>query len=194
MSTQKNKCNLFGVIEARFGWNTFPRQKSFGLISGRFNSNISIDCDAKAVFCKKDGTPISKELDGCCLYFGNEKMFDGAAVHLGDNQIGGSGDDETIKLDLEKMPPEVDLIILTLDLFKEKKRVAAGRIQEAFVRIVDSESGKELVRNVISNFYSGSKMIVVGRICRSEDGWQLVKDDLAIQVKNMNDFIKAIPM
>ena len=37
-------------------------------------------------------------------------------------------------------------------------------------------------------------MIVVGRICRSEDGWQLVKDDLAIQVKNMNDFIKAIPM
>ena len=194
MSTQKNIFNLSDIIEARFGWNAFPRQKSFGLISGRFNSDTSIDCDAKAVFCKKDGTPISKELDGCCLYFGNKRMFDGAAVHLGDNQVGGSGDDETIKLDLEKMPYEVDLIILTIDLFKEKKRVAAGRIQEAFVRIVDSESGKELARNVISNLYSGSKMIVVGRICRSEEGWQLVKADLSVQVKNMNDFINAIPV
>lgn len=146
MSMRKDSVSVSGVVEARFGWNAFPRQHSGGLIGGLFDKEVSIDCDARTVFCNKDGSPISPRLEDCCLYYGNMTMFDGAAVHQGDNQTGGKGDDEIIMLDLDKLPAQVEQVILTLDLLKEKKRIGTGKIQEAFMRIIDMESGYECER------------------------------------------------
>ena len=166
MSKQREVVYVSGKVEARFGWNAFPRQRSGGLIGGLFDSDTAIDCDARAVFCKEGGTPISSRMEECCLYYGNMTMFDGAAVHQGDNQSGGKGDDEIIVLDLNKLPAQVNQVILTLDLLKEKKRIGIGKIQEAFVRVVDQKSGDELAGDDISNLHSGSKMVIVGRIQR----------------------------
>lgn len=193
MSKQRESVCVSGVVEARFGWNAFPRQRSGGLIGGLFDKEVSIDCDARAVFCKEDGTPISSVTEECCLYYGNRTMFDGAAVHLGDNQVGGKGDDEVIVLDLNKLPVQAEQVILTLDIFKEKKRIGTGKIQEAFVRIVDQKSGDELARTDISNLYSGSKMVIAGRIQLNGDSWVFVHEGVSVQTTDMNDFIYNTP-
>lgn len=193
MSIQKDSISVSGMVEARFGWNSFPRQRSGGLIGGLLDKEVSIDCDAKAFFCKEDGTPISSRLEGCCLYYGNMNMFDGAAVHQGDNQIGGKGDDEIIMLDLNKLPAQVEQVILTLDLLKEKKHIGTGRIQEVFVRIVDQKTGDELVWDDISNLHSGSKIVIVGRIQRSGAGWVFVHEGIPVQTTDINDFIYNMP-
>ena len=192
MSKQEESVSISGVVEARFGWNAFPRQRSGGLIGGLFDNEVSVDCDARAVFCKKDGSPISSKVEDCCLYYGNMNMFDGAAVHQGDNQTGGNGDDEIIVLDLNKLPTQVGQIILTLDLFKERKRIGNERIQEVFVRIVDKESNCEIDRVDVSHIHSGSKMIVLGAFQRNGTWWQLMKEGTQFRIGETNDYIEAI--
>ena len=189
MGMQKDSVNVTGVIEARFGWNAFPKQRSGGLIDGLFDRDVSIDCDARAVFCKEDGSPISPSLEDCCLYYGNVNMFDGAAAHQGDNKTGGNGDDEVIILDLNKLPAQVKQVLLTLDLFKEKKRIGTGKIQEAFVRIVDQESGDELIGNDITNLHSGARMVIAGRIKRNGDSWVFMREGESVPATDINDFV-----
>lgn len=192
MSMQKDSVSVSGVVEARFGWNAFPRQRSGGLIGGLFDKEVSIDCDARAVFCKEDGFPISPRLEDCCLYYGNLTMFDGAAVHQGDNQTGGKGDDEIIMLDLNKLPAQVEQVILTLDLLKEKKHIGTGKIQEAFMRIIDRESSCEYERIDYSHLNSNSKMIVFGKLKRHEKWWKVIADGSQVQIDGINEYIKTI--
>lgn len=194
MSVHMESVNVSGAIEARFGWNAFPRQRSGGLVSGLFNSNTAVDCDARAVFCKEDGTPISQKLEDCCLFYGNMNMFNGAAIHQGDNRVGGSGDDEIIRLDLHQIPKNINQIILSIDLFKQKKRVSNGAIQEAFMRITDNNSGIELMKVDISYLSSSDKVVVTGKLLRNNDCWEILTECTPYKVENERDFLKLLAL
>ena len=67
---------ISGKIEVRFGWESFPRQYSGGLLAGLMNKPMEIDCDASAVFLNRDKRPVSKEMTESVLNYQNSRMFD----------------------------------------------------------------------------------------------------------------------
>ena len=159
-------------ICVKFGWDAFSKQYSGGLISGLLNKPMAIDCDGSAFFCDKAGRPVSEELDGCCVYYDNRSLFDSAALHGGDNKTGEGADDEEIAMDLDRMPPQVDRILLTLDMLKEKKKIGTGKIQNAFVRITDADSGEEICRCDLDGLGMGTRFVAAGMLRRGSSGWR----------------------
>ena len=188
----QNRETFNGMIDIRYGWDAYRRQYSGGLIRGLANRNVAIDCDARAIFCGKNGKPLSNDLNECSVYYANKTLFAAAAIHNGDNQTGGQGDSECIAVDLDSLPPEVNLIILTMDLFKEKKSIGVGKIQEAYVRLIDKETEEELTRVDIHHLSSDKKLVVGGRIQREENGWRFISDGTAYNEKSIEDYLTHI--
>lgn len=162
MSNADNS-RMTGVIEARFGWNAFPKQHSGGLIGGLTSRNTAVDCDARAIFCGKDGRPISFDIKECCAAYDNRVMYNNAVIHNGDNQTGGS-DAECITFDLKRIPSDIDHIILSLDLLKEKKKTGFGRIQEAYLRLYYKDTGEEITEADFGHLNSDTRIVVAGRL------------------------------
>lgn len=187
METRKS---LSGTVVVNFGWDAYPRQYSAGLIAGLMSKGMtSVDCDASAIFCGKDGKPISLEIDQCCVYYKNGTMFNSAVVHSGDNQTGDKLYDETITINLDKIPSTICEIILTLDLLKEKKKTGFGKIQNAFIKLIDMETNEELQTNSIVGLGAGTNLIIAGRIIRKDRGWVYKEAKECYEVNSINQLL-----
>lgn len=179
-------------ICVKFGWDAFSKQYSGGLISGLLNKPLAIDCDGSAFFCDKTGRPISEELDGCCVYYDNRSLFDSAVLHGGDNKTGEDADDEEISMDLDRIPPQVDRILLTLDMLKEKKKIGTGKIQNAFVRITDAGSDEEICRCDFDGLGMGTRLIAAGKLQRGGSGWKFKAFGKPLTVNSRKEFIELL--
>ena len=175
------------TIEARFGWVVYPRQYSSGLIGGLLRGPTAVDCDARAIFCDRHGKPLAQHIS-----YSTPSLFDGAAIHSGDNQVGDKDDDEIITLDLPNIPDAVSSIILTLDLFKEKKPVKTGGFQSVFLRITDSMTKEEVARCDTTNLSSSSKLVVLGTLSRKGAGWAFNLAEKPCRVKDIDEFLHSL--
>lgn len=119
------------------------------------------------------------DLDASCLlysagslvdqvWFSQLRSRDGSVTHSGDNLTGaGDGDDEVINVDLARVPQNVDALVLTVSSFRGQ---TFDRVKNAYGRVVDAASGKEMSRYDISR--SGSHTGVILAVLRREgDGW-----------------------
>lgn len=174
-------------IEARFGWDVYPGQYSTGLICGLLSGPTAVDCDARAIFCDRNGKPLAQHIS-----YSTPSLFDGAAIHSGDNQAGDKEDDEIITLDLPNLPETVSSIILTLDLFKEKKPVKTGGFQSVFLRITDSMTKEEIARCDTTNLSSSCKLVVLGTLSRVDAGWAFRLAEKPYQVKDIDAFLRGL--
>jgi len=71
-----------------------------------FDSGTDFDLDASAFLLGKNGKALS---DADFVFYGNLKHTSGSVEHMGDNLTGsGDGDDEQIKVSLNKVPSNID--------------------------------------------------------------------------------------
>ena len=104
----------------------------------------------------------------------NLKHKSGAVEHLGDNLTGaGEGDDEEIKVDLSKVPANVDKIDFTVTIYDaDARKQKFGQVENAYIRVVDDETGKELIRYDLGEDFSIETAVVVGEIYRNKGEWK----------------------
>ncbi len=170
-------------IVVGLGWDAAPRgagygaqpQQQRGLFGSLFGSSsaprtVEIDCDASAVLLQGGRYVDRRDL----VYFGNLNHYSGAVRHMGDNLTGdGEGDDEQIVIDLNSIPPQYDKIVIVVNIFNaEKKKQDFGMISNAFVRIVDAQSGQEFLRYDLSENYPGMTAMIFGEIYRYNNEWK----------------------
>lgn len=166
--------NNVSLIRVGFGWELYPRQYSAGFLGSLLGGAKpeEADCDASAVLFDRDDRPAGGKLSTCCIYYGNTNLYDFTLVHNGDNLTGiGAGDDESIFIDLHRMPEEIVRIAFTFDFFKSPRKMNFGRLQEVFIRVVEDESGEELCRFEPENTGFAGKALLAAQIYRGEDGW-----------------------
>lgn len=147
------------------GWD--PVQQKRRLFGGPPN----IDCDASVFLCR-DGKLVNNN-DIVCFF--NLKHKTKCVVHMGDNLTGeGEGDDEEIRIDLAGLPEEYDKLIVVVNIYQAKKRRQHfGMIQNAFVRIVDVDNGKELMRYNLSGVdYADKTAMIFGELYRHNGKWK----------------------
>ena len=108
------------------------------------------------------------------VYYGNLTHRSGAVRHCGDNLTGaGDGDDEQIIVELAKVPAEYDKIVFTVNIYQAYQRKQNfGMIRNAFIRVVDADSGKELCKYNLSENYDGKTAMIFGEVYRYNGEWK----------------------
>lgn len=160
------------------GWDeaTAQPQKGGGLF-GLFKSQPqqqSIDCDASAILLNANGKLAGTDINSCCVYFGNLRHWSESIVHQGDNLTGaGEGDDEQIFVNLARVPQEIHKIVFVVNIYDANvKGQHFGMIQNAFIRLVNTQNQQEICRFNLSENYSGMTGMVVGELYRYNGEWK----------------------
>lgn len=153
------------------GWDEVPQKR--GLFAPKPQD---IDCDAFAILLGYDGKLLNhtNEIKQCTVFFNNLVWPGGSIRHMGDNLTGaGEGDDEQIMVDLTALPASYDKIVFVVNIYQAMQRHQHfGMIQNAFIRICDSETGKELCRYNLSENYDAMTAMIFGEIYRYNGTWK----------------------
>ena len=136
-----------------------------------FDSGSAFDLDAAAFLLGESGKVTSS---GDFVFYGNLKHSSGAVEHLGDNLTGeGAGDDEQIRIDLTKVPDNIQRIAFTVTIYDAaERRQNFGQVSNAYVRVVDESTGMELIRYDLEEDFSIETAIVVAEIYRHNGEWK----------------------
>lgn len=154
-------------IAVGLGWD----EKSKGGLFGFFGSSSDdIDCDASA-FLMKDGR-IQDKAD--VVYYGHLKHKSGAVNHTGDNLTGaGEGDDETIYVNLDKIPTDIDSILFVVNIYQaETRHQHFGMIENAFIRVYNRGNNEELCRFELTDDFKNKTALICGKIYRHDEDWK----------------------
>jgi len=136
-----------------------------------FDTGGDFDLDAAAFLLGESGKVTSS---GDFVFYGNLKHSSGAVEHLGDNLTGeGAGDDEQIRIDLTKVPDNIQRIAFTVTIYDAaERRQNFGQVSNAYVRVVDESTGMELIRYDLEEDFSIETAIVVAEIYRHNGEWK----------------------
>ena len=124
-----------------------------GWDTNKYDGGNDFDLDS-SVFLLNASGKVASEKD--FVFFNNLQGGNGSVVHTGDNLTGaGDGDDEQIKIDLSKVPAEVEKIAFTITIHDADARSQNfGQVSNAFVRVVNEQSNEELIRYDLGEDFS----------------------------------------
>lgn len=136
-----------------------------------YSSGADFDLDASAFMLNDKGKcPTDHEF----VFYGNLEHRSGAVKHMGDNLTGeGDGDDEQIQVDLTQIPDNITKIAFTVTIYdSETRRQNFGQVSNAFIRIVDEATGREIIRYDLGEDFSIETAVVVGELYRYNGEWK----------------------
>ncbi len=137
----------------------------------KYDGGKDFDLDASVFLLKGDGKVSS---DDDFVFYGNLKHVSGSVEHLGDNLTGeGEGDDEEIKIDLSKVPENIEKIDFTVTIYEaEERHQNFGQVENAFIRVVNSANNEELIRYDLGEDFSIETAVVIGQLYRNKGEWK----------------------
>ncbi len=142
-----------------------------GWDTNAFDTGGAFDLDSSA-FLLSDAGKVTKSED--FVFYGNLKHPSGGVTHMGDNLTGaGDGDDEQIKVDLSKIPPELTKIAFTVTIHEaEQRNQNFGQVSNAYIRIYNEDNGEELLRYDLGEDFSIETAAVFGELYKHGDEWK----------------------
>lgn len=165
VSLTKENAGLSNVLIG-LGWDEAKRSRG-GFFAPKPQA---IDCDASALLLKSGKLYDKSDI----VYFGNLQHKSGAVWHMGDNLTGaGEGDDEQIVVDLSRLPAEYDRIVIVVNIYQALQRKQHfGMIENAFIRLVDGKTNKEMCKYNLTENYSGMTAMIFGEVYRHNGEWK----------------------
>lgn len=165
VSLTKENAGLSNVLIG-LGWDEAKRSRG-GFFAPKPQA---IDCDASALLLK--GGKLYDKSD--IIYFGNLQHKTGAVWHMGDNLTGaGEGDDEQIVVDLSRLPAEYDRIVIVVNIYQALQRKQHfGMIENAFIRLVDGKTNREMCKYNLTENYSGMTAMIFGEVYKHNGEWK----------------------
>ena len=163
VSLSKEAGSALAMVALGVGWDV-AKGGGGGFLSSVFvgGGGGSIDLDASAIMFDANRKVVDK------VSFMQLNSRDGSVRHSGDNLTGeGDGDDETINIDLTRLPGQVEHIVLTVNSFRGQ---TFDKVANAYGRVIDLDTGKELAKYNISD--SGAHTgIILASLSRSGGDW-----------------------
>ena len=137
----------------------------------RSSDGQDFDLDA-SVFMTADHGKVPS--DDYFVFYNQLKSPCGSVQHTGDNLTGdGDGDDESVIVELEKVPANIKSLFVTVTIHDaETRRQNFGQVSNAFVRLVNHETGQEVLRFDLSEDYSTETAMVFGEVYRHNGDWK----------------------
>jgi tellurium resistance protein TerD len=142
-----------------------------GWDTNRYTGGSEFDLDASAFLLHQDGKA-KDERD--FVFYNMHKAYDGAVEHTGDNRTGeGEGDDEQIKIDFAKIPDHIVRVGITVTIHaSDTRQQNFGQVSNAFVRLLDETTGREILRFDLGEEFSVETAIVICELYRHGNEWK----------------------
>ncbi|MCL2160428.1 MAG: TerD family protein [Betaproteobacteria bacterium] len=158
VSLSKTDPNLKNVLVG-LGWNA------------RTSDGADFDLDASIFMVGSNGRVPG---DDWFVFYNQARSPCGSVEHTGDNRTGaGEGDDESIKVALDRIPAQVDRLVVVVTIHDaEVRRQNFGMVHDAFVRLVNSDNDQEILRFDLTEDYSTETAMVFGEIYRRGSEWK----------------------
>ncbi|WP_269854130.1 TerD family protein [Streptomyces sp. RPT161] len=136
----------------------------------RSTTGADFDLDASALLCS-GGRVLGDEY---FVFYNNLKSPEGSVEHTGDELVGGSGgDDETIVVDLTKVPDRVDKVVFPVSIYDAEVRSQAfGQVRNAYIRVVNQADDRELARYDLTEDASTETAMIFGELYRYGGEWK----------------------
>ena len=134
-------------------------------------SNQACDLDASAFMLGDDNKVVG---DDWFVFYGQPTSPDGSIIHHGDSSDGAAcGDDEVIDIKLNQINPSVKKIafVITINEARENN-LNFSMVANAYVRVVDKSTGKELVKFLLTDYFANVTSMVVGEVYNKGGQWR----------------------
>ena len=179
ISLEKEAGGKLTKVVMGLGWDPVKKKGFFGFGGG----SKSVDLDASCVMFNEKGSMVD------AVWFRQLKSKDGSVLHTGDNLTGeGEGDDERIVVDLTRIPSEVATLMFVVNSFTGQD---FSQIENAFCRLVDESTGKEVARFDLSAQGSHTAQ-VMAKLYRHGDDWKMHAIGELASGRTFNDLLPAM--
>ena len=137
----------------------------------RATDGVAFDLDASAFLLSTAGKVRS---DADFIFYNQAKSVDGSVEHTGDNRTGdGDGDDESIIVDLTRIPSDVEKVAVVVTIHDAEARSQSfGQVSSAYVRCVNEANNIEVARYDLSEDASVETAMIFGEIYRHNGEWK----------------------
>ena len=137
----------------------------------RGTDGADFDLDASVFLLGSSGKVRS---DRDFIFYNQLTSACGSVVHTGDNLTGqGAGDDEAVQVDLRKVPADVQKLVFAVTIYEAStRRQNFGMVANAFIRVVNDETNREIVRFDLSEDASVETSMIFGELYRRRGDWK----------------------
>ena len=142
-----------------------------GWDTNKYDGGADFDLDVSVFMTGASG---KVERESNFIFYNNPKDDAGSVVYSGDNRTGvGEGDDESVNIQLAKVPADVQRISFTVTIHEAAARSQNfGQVSNAYIRIVNEDSGEELIRYDLGEDYSIETAVIAGELYRHGGEWK----------------------
>ncbi|PCE29948.1 TerD family protein [Burkholderia ubonensis] len=137
----------------------------------RATDGTEFDLDASAFLLGANGKVRG---DADFIFYNQLKSADGSVEHTGDNRTGaGDGDDEVIKVDLSRVPADVEKVAFTVTIHDaDARKQNFGQVSNSFIRIVNETNSAEIVRYDLAEDASVETAMIFAELYRHNNEWK----------------------
>ena len=134
-------------------------------------TGVDFDLDASGFMLGADGKVLSS---GHFIFYNNLSSPEGCVVHTGDNLTGeGEGDDESLKVDMSKLPQGCESIVFVVTIHDAATRGQNfGQVSNAFIRIFDTNTNEEIMKFDLGEDFSIETAVEFGTLYQKEGTWK----------------------
>jgi len=146
-----------------------------------FQQGKNIDLDASIFMLNTHG---KLPTDDYFVFYNNLKSPDGSVQHTGDNRTGaGDGDDEMILANLPLIASQVEEILIIVSIYDaHARRQHFGQLTEAYIRLVDVESNREILRYELDKEFDNCTEIIFGKLYKEHTEWHFTASGVGTNI------------
>lgn len=144
-----------------------------GWDTNKYTGSEDFDLDVSAIILDGNNKILSGD-DRNFIFYNNLNSICGSIHHTGDNLTGdGDGDDEVIKLDLDKLNVNAEEVVFIVDIYDAvRKGQNFGQVSNAYVRLLEDGTQKELINYNLGEDFSIETGLLVCKVYRYNGEWK----------------------
>lgn len=160
ISLDKTAGSSLTQIKMGLGWDVAKSKGFFGFGGG----SEEIDLDASCLMFDEQNQSVD------AIWFAQLASKDGSIRHSGDNRTGaGDGDDETVTVDLNRVPANVKSLMFTVNSFRGQ---SFEKVQNAYCRLINAQNNQEVAKFNLS-CQGAHTALIVAKLYRHNGEWKM---------------------
>jgi tellurium resistance protein TerZ len=178
VSLDKRGGGTLTKVRMGLAWDAVKKKGLFG------SRTQSIDLDASALLFDAAGNLVDQ------VWFQQLNSKDGSVHHTGDNLTGdGDGDDESIQVDLSRVPGHVTTLVFTVNSFTGQD---FSQIENASCRLVDEAGGNTEIARFDLTGSGRHTAQIMAKVSRDGAGWSMTALGIPASGRTFRDLLPAL--